>query len=153
MVRQTWCLIRFSRVPDESSLNDYNSKPNNFVGIACRLPYLLFLARESANRMLERALPNGTRDFNMRIRSTAPRQYFKYLSKGQNPVESHCTQNISYMHLTISIPTKPEKVIHRPGALLCLPVELHEAILGYVLEFDLPGFTTMESCGNIYACA
>ena len=105
----------------------------------------LQVAIESANRMLKRALPNGTRDINRRIRYTAPRQYFKYLSKGLNPAEPHCMQNVSCTHLTITIPTKLEKTIHRLS-------ELHETIFGYVFKFDFPGFTTIESCGSLHAC-
>lgn len=105
----------------------------------------LQVAIESANRMLKQALPNSIRDVNRRIRSTAPRQYFKYLSKGQNLAESHCMQNVSCTHLTIIIPTKLEKIIHRPS-------ELREIIFGYVLKFDFPGFTTIESCGSLHAC-
>ena len=105
----------------------------------------LQVAIESANRMLKRALSNGIRDVNRRIRSTAPRQYFKYFSKGQNPAESHCMQNVSCTHLTITIPTKLEKIIHRPS-------ELHEIIFGYVLKFDFPGFTTIESCESLHEC-
>jgi hypothetical protein len=45
----------------------------------------------------------------------------------------------------ITILTKLEKIIHRPS-------ELHEIIVGYVLKFDFPGFTTIESCGSLHAC-
>lgn len=121
-------------------------KTKQFCRNCLQVAYLPFLAIESANRVLKRALPNAHEASTRR--STAPRQYFKYLSKGQNPVESHCTQNVSCTHQR----NRKKLSIIR---VLCSAYlwKLHEIIFGYVLKSDFPGFIAMESCGNLHACA